>query len=48
MAVNYASKYSQNVDERFSTGSLTNGIVNGEFDWLEYPRLMCILFRHQQ
>lgn len=34
MAVNYASKYSQNVDERFSTGSLTNGIVNGEFDWI--------------
>ena len=34
MAVNYASKYSQNVDERFSTGSLTNGIVNSEFDWI--------------
>ena len=34
MAVNYAEKYSQNVDERFSLGSLTTGIVNNDFDWI--------------
>lgn len=34
MPVNYASKYSNKVDERFTLGSLTNGIVNSEFDWI--------------
>ena len=34
MAVNYATKYSQNVDERFKLGSLTSGIVNNDFDWI--------------
>lgn len=34
MAVEYASKYSSKVDERFTLGSLTNGIVNSEYDWL--------------
>lgn len=34
MAVNYASKYAAAVDERFSTGSITNGLVNSEYDWI--------------
>lgn len=34
MPVNYASKYSNQVDERFSLGSLTAGIVNNSFDWI--------------
>lgn len=34
MAVNYAEKYSSKVDERFTLGSLTNGLVNGEYDWI--------------
>ena len=34
MSVNYASKYATAVDERFSTGSLTNGLVNSEYDWI--------------
>ena len=34
MAVNYAEKYSSKVDERFTLGSLTNGLVNAEYDWI--------------
>lgn len=34
MAVNYAKKYSPNVDERFKLGSLTAGIVNNNYDWI--------------
>lgn len=34
MAVNYASKYAGVVDERFKLGSLTTGIINGNFDWI--------------
>ena len=34
MSVNYASKYASAVDERFSTGSITNGLVNREYDWI--------------
>ena len=34
MAVNYAEKYSQVVDERFTLGSLTAGMTNGEYDWI--------------
>ncbi len=34
MAVNYAAKYSQQVDERFKLGALTSSLVNYAFDWL--------------
>lgn len=34
MAVNYATKYADVVDERFKLGSLTAGIINNNFDWL--------------
>ncbi|RKI36310.1 N4-gp56 family major capsid protein [bacterium D16-51] len=34
MAVNYASKYASVVDERFKLGSLTTGIINGNFEWI--------------
>lgn len=34
MAVNYATKYSEKVDERFTLGSLTAGIVNNDYDWI--------------
>lgn len=34
MAINYASKYASAVDERFSLGSLTGGIINNNYDWL--------------
>ena len=34
MAVNYASKYSNVVDERFVLQSLTQGIINNNYDWL--------------
>ena len=34
MAVNYAAKYSQQVDERFKLGSLTSSLVNYAFEWL--------------
>ena len=32
--VNYASKYSGKVDERFNIGSVTGGIVNNEYDFI--------------
>jgi hypothetical protein len=34
MSVNYASKYSPKVDERFKLGALTGGIVNNEYEFL--------------
>lgn len=34
MAVNYAAKYSQQVDERFKVGALTSALVNYAFEWL--------------
>lgn len=34
MAIDYASKYSAKVDERFKLGSFTGGIVNNEYDWI--------------
>lgn len=34
MAVNYAEKYSALVDERFSIGPLTSGMVNNSYDWI--------------
>lgn len=32
--VNYALKYASQVDQRFVTGSLTQGLVNDNFDWI--------------
>lgn len=34
MPLNYAIKYSPLVDERFTLGALTNGIVNNNYDWV--------------
>lgn len=34
MAVNYATKYASQVDERFRLGSLTEAIINNNFEWL--------------
>ena len=34
MAVNYAEKYSQIVDERFKVGALTSALVNYAYDWV--------------
>ena len=34
MAVNLATKYASQVDERFKLGSLTAGLINNNFDWL--------------
>lgn len=34
MAMNYASKYATQVDEKFALGSLTAGIINHNYDWL--------------
>ena len=34
MAINYAEKYSQKVDERFTLNSLSNPAVNQNYDWL--------------
>lgn len=34
MAVNYAEKYSQTVDERFKIGALTSALVNYAYDWV--------------
>lgn len=34
MAMNYAEKYSAQVDERFKLGALTTGLVNQNYDWL--------------
>lgn len=34
MAINYAEKYSPQVDERFKLGSLTTALVNNDYDWL--------------
>lgn len=33
MAVNYASKYSNKVDERFTLASITEGAFNQDYDW---------------
>ena len=32
--INYAEKYSPIVDERFTLGPLTGGMINNEYDWL--------------
>ena len=32
--INYAEKYSPIVDERFTLGALTGGMVNGEYEWI--------------
>lgn len=34
LGLNYAEKYSQLVDERFTQGPLTAGMVNNSYDWL--------------
>lgn len=34
MAVNYATKYASQVDERFRLGSLTEALINNNFEWL--------------
>lgn len=34
MAINYAEKYSSNVDERITLESLTNGIANDDYDFI--------------
>ena len=34
MAINYASKYSSLVDERFKMGALTAGLLNNNYDWI--------------
>ena len=34
MAVNYAAKFDEKVDERFAKEALSNGIVNQDFDFL--------------
>ena len=34
MSLNYAAKYASKVDERFIKGSLTNGVINQNFDWI--------------
>ena len=34
MAVNFAEKYANVVDERFRLGSLTTALVNNNFNWL--------------
>ena len=34
MSINYAEKYSPVVDERFTIGALTTGMVNDQYDWL--------------
>lgn len=34
MAIEYASKYSAKVDERFKLGPLTSGMVNNEYEWI--------------
>ena len=34
MAINYASKFSDVVDERFKLGPLTSGMVNNEYEWV--------------
>ena len=33
MSINYASKYSSKVDERFVEQSITTGATNSEYDW---------------
>jgi hypothetical protein len=33
MAINFAEKYAEQVDERFSAGSLTAAAVNSAYDW---------------
>lgn len=34
MAINYASKYASNVDERFRLGAVTTPAINNNFDWV--------------
>lgn len=34
MAINYAEKYADQVDERFKLGSLTAALINNNFEWL--------------
>ena len=34
MAINYASKYSSLVDERFKMGALKAGLLNNNYDWI--------------
>ena len=34
MAINYASKYAQKIDEKFSREALTDGAVNKDYDFV--------------
>ena len=34
MAINYASKYAKAIDERFSKESMSNAVVNQNFDFV--------------
>lgn len=34
MPINYAAKYASVVDTRFTQGSMTQGIINNNFDWI--------------
>ena len=34
MAINYAEKHAQQIDERFTAGSITEAIVNKDYDFV--------------
>ena len=40
LGYNYATKYSNVVDERFRTGALTSGISNNDYDWIGVKTVM--------
>ena len=34
MAINYADKHAQQIDERFTAGSITEAVVNKDYDFV--------------
>lgn len=38
MAINYAEKYSSQIDERFSKEAMSMGAVNQDYDFVEIGR----------
>ena len=46
MVVNYAQKFDNKVDERFTKEALSTGIINQDFDFTGVDTVKCILFLH--
>mgnify|MGYP000837916745 CR=1 FL=1 len=45
MAINYASKYAQKIDEKFARESMTSAAVNNDYDFVGVKTVnVCLLY----